>query len=465
MNSLVKKWRKVLMFDIDECKDIEQFEAIYYEIEVDKSGKAKHFVVATNFYGGVDTKDINGNYLHSQDLDKELAADMEIYPHRKIIKFKGSEQNSYYTENMNLTLKRDENWYNQTNGGGKYLKGGFGKKMKSEQFIINILNEEYPIESRRLSELDKTPPLQMRDWDFDHIKALVAQIIHRHAKLPPVVILVNGAKLLSKKDVKRLEKEGYKVVGNDLVLNGNHTVKAKIKAKKSLSTDCQLIPEKIWKDYTLDELVDVATGLNPDADQPSLNLTKPQWAERIVARKENQGIDIDSISNQDYFKFRRVYGDTVKDILKLAKTKYEDLVKCREEGVQRVDSKSDKGKELIKKHLVNKKPLYSKNALHIVASATKFGVGTVVSRIRKDTGKYISKLPKGETRDIVPHIHIPAGYEKEWHGYIKKFKSKPDVKIIGEHVRNTEEITTCLSHLGYRLKPYEIIDLKVPVVK
>ena len=48
---------------------------------------------------------------------------------------------------------------------------------------------------------------------------------------------------------------------------------------------------------------------------------------------------------------------------------------------------------------------------------------------------------------------------------IKKFKSKPDVKIIGEHVRNTEEITTCLSHLGYRLKPYEIIDLKVPVVK
>ena len=36
MNSLVKKWRKVLMFDIDECKDIEQFEAIYYEIEVDK---------------------------------------------------------------------------------------------------------------------------------------------------------------------------------------------------------------------------------------------------------------------------------------------------------------------------------------------------------------------------------------------------------------------------------------------
>ena len=26
-----------------------------------------------------------------------------------------------------------------------------------------------------------------------------------------------------------------------------------IKAKKSKSTDCQLIPEKIWKDYTLDE--------------------------------------------------------------------------------------------------------------------------------------------------------------------------------------------------------------------
>ena len=50
------------------------------------------------------------------------------------------------------------------------------------------------------------------------------------------------------------------------------------------------------------------------------------------------------------------------------------------------------------------------------------------------------------------------------YGYVKKFKSKPDVTIIGD-IRNTEEITTCLSHLGYRLKPYEIIDLKVPVVK
>jgi len=196
-------------------------------------------------------------------------------------------------------------------------------------------------------------------------------------------------------------------------------------------------------------------------------ILKPQWAERIVARKENQGIDIDSQSNQDYFKFRKVYGDRVKDILKLAKTKYEDLVKCREEGVQRVDSKSDKGKELIKKHLENKKPLYSKNALHIVTSSTNFGVGTVVTDIRKDTGKYICKLPDGVTRDIVPHIHIPAGYENEWHGYVKKFKSpkKPNVTITGENVRNTEEITTCLSHLGYRLKPYEIIDLKVPVVK
>ena len=70
--------------------------------------------------------------------------------------------------------------------------------------------------------------------------------------------------------------------------------------------------------------------------------------ERIVARKENQGIDIDSQSNQQYFKFRNVYGDTVKDILKLAKTKYEDLVKCREEGVQRVDSTSEKVKRLSK---------------------------------------------------------------------------------------------------------------------
>jgi hypothetical protein len=456
-----------MAFDIDECKDIEQFEAVYYEIHVDKSGKSEQFVVATNFYGGVDTKDVYGNYLHSQKLTKELSKDLDIYPYKKIIKFKCSEQDAYYTENMNLTLKRDENWYNGTNGGGKYLKGGFGKKMKSEQFITNILNVEYPIVSRLLSELVITPPIQMRDWDFDHIKALVSQIIHRHAKLPPVVILVNGAKLLSEKDIKRLEKDGFKVVGNDLILNGNHTVKAKIKAKKSLYTDCQLIPEKIWKHYTLDELIDIATGLNPDADKPSLNLTKPQWAERIVARKENQGIDIDSQSNKDYFKFRNIYGDTVTDILKLAKTQYEDLVKCREEGVQRVDSKSDKGKSIIKEYLKTKKKLYPKNALHITSSSTRFGIGTVVSSIRKDTGKYVCKLPEGKTRDIVAHIHIPAGSENDWYGYVKKYKDpkKPDEHITGDNIRNTEEIKTCLHHLGYRFKEFEIIDLKVPVVK
>ena len=46
--------------------------------------------------------------------------------------------------------------------------------------------------------------------------------------------------------------------------------------KKSLPTDRHNTKEDL-KDYTLDELVDVATGLNPDADKPSLNLTKPQW--------------------------------------------------------------------------------------------------------------------------------------------------------------------------------------------
>mgnify|MGYP003135640291 CR=1 FL=1 len=455
------------MFDIDECTVIEQYEAVYYEIHVDKSGASEQFAVATNFYGGVDTKDINGNYLHSQDLNKELAADMDIYPYKRIIKFKGSKQDAYYKENMILTLNRDENWYNETNGGGKYLKGGFGKKMKSEQFITNILNVEYPVVSRLLSELEIMPAIQMRDWDSDHIKDLVSQIIHRRAKLPPVVILVNGATLLSKQDIKRLEKVGHKVVGNDLILNGNHTVQAKIKAKKSLLTDCQLIPEKIWKDYTLDELIDIATGLNPAADKPSLNLTKPQWAERIVARKEKQGIDIDSQSNKDYFEFRKIYGDTVKDILKLAKTKYTDLEKCRKEGVQRVDSTSKKGKEIIENHLETKKKLYSKNALHIVASSTKFGIGTVVSRIGKDTGKYVCKLPEGETRDIVAHIHIPAGSENDWFGYVKKFKDPKNSNqhITGDNIRNTEEIQACLEHLGYRFKAFEIIDLKVPVVK
>ena len=85
----------------------------------------------------------------------------------------------------------------------------------------------------------------------------------------------------------------------------------------------------------------------------------------------------------------------------------------------------------------------------------------------KDTGKYVCKLPEGKTRDIVAHIHIPAGSENDWYGYVKKYKDpkKPDVHITGDNIRNTEEIKTCLHHLGYRFKEFEIIDLKVPVVK
>ena len=465
------------MFDIDECKHIDEddYVSVYYEVHVDKSGQSKEFVSATKKYGGYHVGSIYDLYFTSQDLDKDLYAEMKIWAHKKIIKYKHTlAQDSSNMEHKVLTQAGvpNEDWYNISTGGGLYLKGGYNKQKTLFSFITSIKEELHLIKSLKLEDILKIPRLQLRDLlgISDQIDRLVNQLVFKHAKLPAIVILKNGCKLIQhdKKLVEKLEKAGYVVKGNDLIIGGNNSLEATIKAKLSLEADCQIISEKAYSKFNLENIKDGAISLNSDSDKPQEEQTKSEWVERLIGRYVKQGIEFNTTSNKDFLNYNNIFDKKMNQYIDYAEALHKDNVHNEKLGVVRVDSKTSRGKKIIKEHVDNKKLLYTENAIHIPASSTSFGIGDIGLQIFRTTGEYMHELPEDEILLIVPHIHIPLNGSDKWYGktYTKTLKNGQTKKIVIPSDRD-RTIAECkvLKSWGIHVQDFHIIELIVTAVK
>jgi len=227
-------------------------------------------------------------YIHSS-TSEELKKDMNEYGYDIQIIQKGTCEQMAMLERKMLSkvdAKNNPNYYNKSNGGGKYVK---------TQILSNDIYKEFTKDKyKKTMTYDEFVNLEKYQIRFEntkpsHVNDLEEQIIDLKGDM-------------SKWENVLLVFEGNKN-SNDLLANGIHTQFACKRASRKIKiTDLPVvsIPYKVHKEYNVNEKKEYINTLNPKNKKPKLEMSDEDAKQVILNRYYDKNIPVISDDNNDY---------------------------------------------------------------------------------------------------------------------------------------------------------------------
>jgi len=260
-------------------------EAYVYEITVNGTGK-KYIG-----YHVLRKGEIISNYIHSSKCPIFMEDFAEGDNEYKIVK-QGTKINMATLE-RNMLLEVDANnneeYYNKSNGGGKYLKT-VGKNLELRELSQMIKTKELPIELIEKSIITELARYQTRveNTDTNHVGVLADAMIDLHGKIDsfdPIIVL-----------------KGYGKNGDDIILDGNHTTAAAKRVSHVIKVPVMYISKKIWNQFDVTQLQILANLLNPQQKKATKVGHPDDQVAWIVAAFNKKGVPADSTDNIKYLE-------------------------------------------------------------------------------------------------------------------------------------------------------------------
>ena len=186
-----------------------------------------------------------------------------------------------------VDARNNPKYYNRSNGGGK----GVISLFNTTDLYSKIHSNVFEIKKVKISELKKLKRLQVRVEDIkQHMKHIADRVNTDLGNTDQYLVHV---------------LEDYEFDGQNLVLNGSHTIEgiAKSKHGKIAEVSVMFIPKKEWKKYTEPQLRTIANDLNPRNKYQTEPSKWEDWAKNLYEAKiENNNFEIRSQLVRDELK-------------------------------------------------------------------------------------------------------------------------------------------------------------------
>lgn len=253
------------------------------------------------------------NYSHSSEdarFKNDLARSRKVI--FEILQYGGHEEmglaetvtlkNVKNSEGTIVGAAAADDWYNKTNGGGKYAKGSVSTVAldklwdlispmleEHEKYEMNSSNEGIVktfIKKDKLKYLiDNRQFLQTRDQEFDpsHVEILAEKTSENADpdEWAPIVLL-NDCKIVNNKPSHE--------EGSCSIWNGNHRSRGNVKSHDGIGLNAYLVPYSLWKELSQIDFITFGNRCNPDQDKPELSQTPESAATWMAGFVKQKGL-------------------------------------------------------------------------------------------------------------------------------------------------------------------------------
>ena len=280
-----------------------QYEAYVYKITVNDTGKK---------YIGYHKGKFDGTYHHSskcpifmEDFAKGNNT-IECVATGTVIDMATLEHNML----LEVDAKNNDEYYNNSNGGGMYVKT-VGKLDDIMELYQLIKNKELPVEMIKKTVIVALKRYQTRveNTDTKHVQVLADTMMDLHGKIDnfdPIIVL-----------------KGYGKNGEDIILDGNHTTLAAKQVSHVIKMPVMYISKDVWSQFDATQLQILANLLNPQQEKAAKPGSPDDQVDWIFKNFETKGVPADSLENVEILKAMNFKTRTINSIIKKAKEKIE----------------------------------------------------------------------------------------------------------------------------------------------
>jgi len=279
-----------------------KYEAYLYEITVNGTGK-KYI----GWHMGVS----DGTYLHSSKCPifaKDFAQNDNEY---KILAT-GTAIAMATKEHLMLlevNAKKNPDYYNKSNGGGKYVKAVKFTDIRELYQMIKKLG--YPVKMTKKGLIVKLKRYQVRvdSTDTKHVQVLADAMMDMHgdiSEFDPVIVL-----------------KGFATDGGDVILDGNHTTIAAEQVSHAVDIPVMYIEKDVWSQFDSTQLKILANLLNPQLEKAAKPGDVDDQVDWIVELFNKKGVPADAAENFEILKAMNFKTRQINTIIKKAKAKIE----------------------------------------------------------------------------------------------------------------------------------------------
>jgi hypothetical protein len=290
--------------------------------------------------------------------------------------------------------KNNPMYFNLTNGAPKYKPIDVDKV---KELVARIENGEFTLDTKEsIEEVSKYFKLQVRFLENpEHVREISEKIDDAGGntdKCNPVVV----AKA--------------RQAGNNVIIDGNHTVGGILKSKHGRDVIVAVIPEDVHNEYTNEELIAVGNLLNRPSDVVKQRASKLDMI-KYIQTQHLKGVPVNDSSNKEFLKEMKFTNKQIKSILLEAQKEIDkdDLKKANQLWI---DYTTGSGKKALE---AKKDSTKDKDTMCIALSSAMFKWDNIFNHIFSETE--IDKKTKSREKTksklvILVHHNGPAAEDK-----------------------------------------------------
>jgi hypothetical protein len=290
--------------------------------------------------------------------------------------------------------KNNPMYFNLTNGAPKYKPIDVDKV---KELVARIENGEFTLDTKEsIEEVSKYFKLQVRFLENpEHVREISEKIDDAGGntdKCNPVVV----AKA--------------RQAGNNVIIDGNHTVAGILKSKHGRDVIVAVIPEDVHNEYTNEELIAVGNLLNRPSDVVKQRASKLDMI-KYIQTQHLKGVPVNDSSNKEFLKEMKFTNKQIKSILLEAQKEIDkdDLKKANQLWI---DYTTGSGKKALE---AKKDSTKDKDTMCIALSSAMFKWDNIFNHIFSETE--IDKKTKSREKTksklvILVHHNGPAAEDK-----------------------------------------------------
>ena len=290
--------------------------------------------------------------------------------------------------------KNNPMYFNLTNGAPKYKPIDVDKV---KELVARIENGEFTLDTKEsIEEVSKYFKLQVRFLENpEHVREISEKIDDAGGntdKCNPVVV----AKA--------------RQAGNNVIIDGNHTVAGILKSKHGRDVIVAVIPEDVHNEYTNEELIAVGNLLNRPSDVVKQRASKLDMI-KYIQTQHLKGVPVNDSSNKEFLKEMKFTNKQIKSILLEAQKEIDkdDLKKANQLWI---DYSTGSGKKALE---AKKDSTKDKDTMCIALSSAMFKWDNIFNHIFSETE--IDKKTKSREKTksklvILVHHNGPAAEDK-----------------------------------------------------
>jgi len=198
--------------------------------------------------------------------------------------------------------------------------------------------------------------------------------------------------------------------GNNVIIDGNHTVAGILKSKHGRDVIVAVIPEDVHNEYTNEELIAVGNLLNRPSDVVKQRASKLDMI-KYIQTQHLKGVPVNDSSNKEFLKEMKFTNKQIKSILLEAQKEIDkdDLKKANQLWI---DYSTGSGKKALE---AKKDSTKDKDTMCIALSSAMFKWDNIFNHIFSETE--IDKKTKSREKTksklvILVHHNGPAAEDK-----------------------------------------------------